>query len=71
MAPGRRHGNAPKRYLSWVRLLPIGVTGLWAGLARVFFPRTAAAHIPGPSTVNIRLLPLIAHMGMFWVKGQV
>lgn len=42
-----RHGrgNAAERYLSWVLLLPIGVTGLWAGVAHVFFPATAAAHI--------------------------
>lgn len=26
-------------------MLPIGVTGLWAGISHVFFPATAAAHI--------------------------
>lgn len=39
------HGGAAERYLSWILLLPIGVTGLWAGIAHVFFPATAAAHI--------------------------
>ncbi|MGE3147989.1 MAG: DUF6790 family protein [Pseudorhodoplanes sp.] len=37
--------NAAERYLSWILLLPIGVTGLWAGITHVFFPATAAAHI--------------------------
>ena len=41
----RRHGHAAERYLAWILLLPIGVTGLWAGVAHVFFPATAAAHI--------------------------
>jgi hypothetical protein len=45
-ATARRHrGDAAERYLSWILLLPIGVTGLWAGVAHVFFPATAAAHI--------------------------
>jgi hypothetical protein len=39
------HGSAAERLLSWILLLPIGVTGLWAGVAHVFFPATAAAHI--------------------------
>jgi disulfide bond formation protein DsbB len=40
-----RHGPAAERYLSWILLLPIGVTGLWAGVSHVFFPAVAAAHI--------------------------
>jgi hypothetical protein len=44
-ATARRRGNTAERYLSWILLLPIGVTGLWAGVAHVFFPATAAAHI--------------------------
>lgn len=44
-AARRGHGNASERFLSWILLLPIGVTGLWAGVAHVLFPRTAAAHI--------------------------
>jgi hypothetical protein len=31
--------------LGWVLLLPIGVTGLWAGVMHVVFPGTAAAYI--------------------------
>jgi len=31
--------------LGWVLLLPIGVTGLWAGIMHVGFPRMAAAYI--------------------------
>jgi hypothetical protein len=37
--------NIAERYLGWILLLPIGVTGLWAGAFHVFFPATAAAHI--------------------------
>ncbi len=46
MAAARHgHGSAAERFLSWILLLPIGVTGLWAGIYHVFFPATAAAHI--------------------------
>jgi hypothetical protein len=41
-AARRRHGPAAERFLSWILLLPIGVTGLWAGVFHVFFPATAA-----------------------------
>ena len=34
-----------ERLLAWILLLPIGVTGLWAGVSHVFFPAVAAAHI--------------------------
>jgi hypothetical protein len=36
---------AAERFLSWILLLPIGVTGPWAGAFHVFFPATAAALI--------------------------
>ncbi len=42
---GRGHGDAAERMLAWLLLLPIGVTGLWAGTSHVFFPATAAAYI--------------------------
>ena len=46
MAAARRgHGPTAERFLSWILLLPIGVTGLWAGAFHVFFPATAAALI--------------------------
>src|SRR5271155_348984 len=46
MAAVRRgHGPTAARFLSWILLLPIGVTGLWAGAFHVFFPATAAALI--------------------------
>jgi hypothetical protein len=38
-------GSAAERLLAWTLLLPIGVTGLWAGISHVFFPAVAAAHI--------------------------
>lgn len=44
-ALGRPRGSAANRLLAWVLLLPIGVTGLWAGIMHVFFPGIAAAYI--------------------------
>jgi hypothetical protein len=41
-AARRRHGPLAERFLSWILLLPIGITGLWAGAFHVFFPATAA-----------------------------
>ncbi len=41
----RSSGSASERLLAWVLLLPIGITGLWAGVSHVFFPAVAAAHI--------------------------
>ncbi|HTI80214.1 MAG TPA: DUF6790 family protein [Acetobacteraceae bacterium] len=43
--PRRRGRPFPRRLLSWVLLLPIGVTGLWAGVFHVFFPAIAASYI--------------------------
>ena len=40
-----RGGDVTSRFLAWILLLPIGVTGLWAGIAHVAFPQVAAAHI--------------------------
>jgi disulfide bond formation protein DsbB len=41
-----RRGETPaERFLSWILLLPIGVTGLWAGVTHIFFPAVAASHI--------------------------
>ena len=42
---GRPQGDVTNRLLAWILLLPIGVTGLWAGIAHVAFPQVAAAHI--------------------------
>jgi hypothetical protein len=39
------HYTIVESLLGWTLLLPIGITGLWAGIAHVFFPATAAAHI--------------------------
>jgi len=44
-AARRGHGPTAERFLSWTLLLPIGVTGLWAGAFHVFLPATAAALI--------------------------
>jgi hypothetical protein len=40
-----RGKSVTERLLSWVLLLGIGATGLWAGLTHVFFPARAATHI--------------------------
>jgi hypothetical protein len=44
-AARRGHGPTAERFLSWILLLPVGVTGLWAGAFHVFFPATAASLI--------------------------
>jgi hypothetical protein len=44
-AATRREGPTAERYLSWILLLPIGVTGLWAGAFHVFLPQAAASLI--------------------------
>ncbi|MBV8912931.1 MAG: hypothetical protein JOZ05_07840 [Acetobacteraceae bacterium] len=44
-ALGRPRGDAASRFLAWVLLLPIGVTGLWAGIGHIAFPQVAASHI--------------------------
>lgn len=44
-AAGRPRGAAAGRFLAWVLLLPIGVTGVWAGIAHIVFPKVAAAYI--------------------------
>jgi hypothetical protein len=41
----RGYGSAAERYLPWILVLPIGITGIWAGLFPVFFPATSAAYI--------------------------
>jgi hypothetical protein len=40
-----RRGGPAESLLAWILLLPIGVTGLWAGISHIFFPAIAAAHI--------------------------
>ena len=42
VAARRHHGPVAEQFLSWILLLPIGITGLWAGAFHVFFPATAA-----------------------------
>ena len=38
-------GTVAEQFLSWMLLLPIGITGLWAGVFHIFFPAAAAAYI--------------------------
>ena len=51
-AARRGRGGAAERFLSWILLLPIGVTGLWAGVAHIFFP--AIAWKPPASSTSMR-----------------
>lgn len=44
-AATRRDDPVAERLLSWILLLPIGVTGLWAGAFHVFLPKAAASLI--------------------------
>jgi hypothetical protein len=49
------------RLLAWTLLLPIGVTGLWAGITHVFFPATAAGHLgwaPSPFQFEVGMADL-------------
>jgi hypothetical protein len=55
------HATFVDRLLAWTLLLPIGVTGLWAGITHVFFPATAAAHIgwaPSPFQFEVGMADL-------------
>jgi hypothetical protein len=36
---------AAERFLAWILLLPVGVTGLWAAVFHLFFPGIAASDI--------------------------
>jgi hypothetical protein len=62
LATSRRgEGNTAERFLSWILLLPIGVSGLWAGLFHIFFPGIAAAHIgwqPSPFQLEVGMADL-------------
>jgi len=40
-----RSGPAVDRFLAWILLLPVGVSGLWAAVFHLFFPAIAAADI--------------------------
>ena len=44
-ATTRTDTPAADRFLAWILLLPIGVTGLWAALFHIFFPAIAAGDI--------------------------
>jgi hypothetical protein len=60
-AAGLGRGPASQRMLAWLLLLPIGVTGLWAGISHVFFPEMAAAHIgwqPSPFQFEVGMADL-------------
>jgi hypothetical protein len=60
-AAWRTGAPAPDRLLAWVLLLPIGVTGLWAGAFHLFFPEIAAADIgwePSPFQFEVGVADL-------------
>jgi hypothetical protein len=39
------YGSAAERFLAWILLLPIGVSGIWAAVFHIFFPAISAADI--------------------------
>ena len=39
----RGRWSTPEQFLSWLLLLPVGVTALWTAVFHVFFPSVAAA----------------------------
>jgi putative SOS response-associated peptidase YedK len=41
----RDRRTTAERFLSWILLLPIGVTGIWAAIFHIFLPQVAAADI--------------------------
>jgi uncharacterized membrane protein len=41
----RDRRSAAHRFLAWILLLPIGITGIWAALFHIFLPHMAAADI--------------------------
>ncbi len=54
----RKYSNSAESYLSWLLLLSIGVTSLWAGLYNTIWPATAAEFIGWQSS------PFQFEMGM-------
>jgi hypothetical protein len=40
-----KHQSVPERFLAWILLLPIGLTGLWSGAFHIFLPSVASADI--------------------------
>ncbi|MGV6875292.1 DUF6790 family protein [Pseudochelatococcus sp. B33] len=64
--------NPPRRYLSWLLLLSVGVQGIWAGLFHVFAPQTAASFIhwePSPFQYEIGIADIsigIVAVLAFW-----
>lgn len=68
----RQDGPAAERYLSWILLLSVGLQGIWAGIAHIFQPQTAAAYIgwqtsPFQYEIGIADLSLgIVAVASFW-----
>jgi hypothetical protein len=57
----RDHEPIAARFLSWILLLPIGVSGLWAALFHLVFPDRAAALIgwePSPFQFEVGMADL-------------
>ena len=58
----RREGRATaERFLSWILLLPVGVTCLWAAIFHLFFPGVSAADIgwePSPFQFEVGMADL-------------
>jgi uncharacterized protein DUF6790 len=52
---------AAERFLSWILLLPVGITGLWAAVFHLLFPSVSAADIgwqPSPFQFEVGMADL-------------
>lgn len=70
-AAATRRGSA-EAYLAWIRLLPIGASGLWSGFFHVFLPQIAAGLIgweTSPFQFEVGMADLaigVAGVAAFW-----
>ena len=71
-AIGRDNMSISERFLSWILLLPVGVTGLWAGVFHLIFPGISAAYIgwqSSPFQFEVGMADLsigVAAVASFW-----
>jgi hypothetical protein len=57
----RGHWSTPERFLSWLLLLPVGISGLWAAIFHLFFPGVSAENIgwqPSPFQFEVGMADL-------------
>jgi hypothetical protein len=72
-AVSKTRGCASERFLSWLLLLPIGLTGLWAGAFHLFLSHTASADIgwkPSPFEFEVGWPTLRLELQPAWRSGK-